>query len=86
MLLLLSGRRYGVERFPFKYDPLYWGAVFLLGMYATCTWQMNHAMEFGFLTGLPRVFLYVALSAWTITFAGMVSRLVRGMTGAHHQV
>mgnify|MGYP001206655399 FL=1 len=84
MLLLLGVWRYGVERFPFEYNPLYWGAVFPLGMYATCTWQMNHAMEFGFLAGLPHVFLYVALAAWTITFVGMVSRLARGLTGTHH--
>ena len=31
MLLLLGIWRYGYERFPFEYDPLYWGAVFPLG-------------------------------------------------------
>ena len=25
--------------FPLRYDPLYWGAVFPLGMYAACTWR-----------------------------------------------
>ena len=54
-----------------------------LGLYSHI---MNHAMEFGFLTGLPRVFLYVARAAWTITFVGMVSRLARGLTGAHRSV
>jgi len=77
MLLLLGIWRYGYERFPFEYDPLYWGAVFPLGMYAASTWQMDRAMEFGFLAGLPRVFFYVALLAWTITFAGMLRALTR---------
>ena len=27
-------------RFPIRYDPLYWGAVFPLGMYTVATWQM----------------------------------------------
>jgi len=79
MLLLLGVWRYGYERFPFEYDPLYWGAVFPLGMYAACTWQMDRAMEFGFLAGLPRVFFYVALVAWTITFVGMLRSLARGL-------
>jgi tellurite resistance protein TehA-like permease len=79
MLLLLGIWRYGYERFPFEYDPLYWGAVFPLGMYAACTWQMDRAMEFGFLAGLPRVFFYVALVAWTITFVGMLRTLARGL-------
>ncbi|RUU51169.1 hypothetical protein EOD04_36505, partial [Mesorhizobium sp. M2C.T.Ca.TU.009.01.2.1] len=76
MLLLLGIWRHGYERFPFRYDPLYWGAVFPLGMYAACTWQMGHAMEFDFLAPLPRAFLYIALSAWTVTFFGMLRGLV----------
>lgn len=79
MLLLLGIWRYGYERFPFEYDPLYWGAVFPLGMYAACTWQMDRAMAFGFLAGLPRAFFYVALLAWTITFVGMLRSLTRGL-------
>lgn len=75
MLLLLGIWRYGYERYPFEYDPLYWGAVFPLGMYAASTWQMDRAMDFGFLAGLPRAFFYIALAAWIITFAGMARML-----------
>ncbi len=82
MLLLLGVWRYGYERFPFRYDPLYWGAVFPLGMYAACTWQMDHAMGFGFLDPLPRAFLYIALSAWVLTFCGMLHALVRDLIRA----
>ncbi|CAM5194243.1 hypothetical protein CDEN61S_00468 [Castellaniella denitrificans] len=64
-------------RCAFQYDPLYWGAVFPLGMYAACTWQMDHAMGFGFFAALPRGFLYVALFAWALTFAGMVRQVAR---------
>jgi len=78
MLLVLGIWRHGYERFPFRYDPLYWGAVFPLGMYAACTWQMDRAMEFDFLTTLPRLFLWIALTAWTITFTGMIRSLARG--------
>lgn len=71
MLLLLGAWRYIYKRFPFEYDPSYWGAVFPLGMYAACTWQLEHAMAFGFETGLPRVFLYIAVFAWVLTFIGL---------------
>lgn len=79
MLLLLGIWRYIYKRFPFEYDPLYWGAVFPLGMYAACTWQMNHAMDFGFLAGMARVFFYVALAAWAIAFLGMLHSIVWGL-------
>lgn len=72
MLLLLAIWRYVYKRFPLNYDPLYWGAVFPLGMYAACTWQLDQAMEFGFLTQLTHAFFYIALAAWTAIFAGML--------------
>ena len=77
MLLLLGIWRHGVRRFPLRYDPLYWGAVFPLGMYAACTWQMDKAMEFGFLNLLPRLFFAVALLAWLLAFVGMLRSVAR---------
>lgn len=77
MLLLLGVWRYGWNRYPFAYDPLYWGAVFPVGMYATCTWLMGRAMGFDFLTGLSRFFFYLALAGWVIVFAGMLLALWR---------
>jgi tellurite resistance protein TehA-like permease len=81
MLFVLAVWRYGYERFPLHYDPLYWGAVFPLGMYAACTWQMDQAMQFGFLAPiLSRAFLYIALAAWTVTFIGMLRALLRNLS------
>ncbi|WP_066452673.1 tellurite resistance/C4-dicarboxylate transporter family protein [Castellaniella caeni] len=81
MLLLLGVWRHIFQRYPFRYDPLYWGMVFPLGMYAACTWQMDRAMDFSFLAGIPRVFLYAALLAWLVTFIGLVRASVRGLRG-----
>ncbi len=72
MLLVLGLWRYVVRRFPLRYDPLYWGAVFPLGMYAACTHEMAAAMGFDFLDFLPKIFLYAALAAWTAAFAGLL--------------
>ena len=77
ILLLLGIWRYGFQRFPFRYDPLYWGAVFPLGMYAVCTWQMDHAMGLHLLDGLSRLFLYAAIFAWTVSFLGMAHGMIR---------
>lgn len=77
MLLVLGVWRYVYKRYPLEYDPLYWGAVFPLGMYAAGTYELITAMAFDFLGFLPRVFLYVALIAWVAAFAGLVFELLR---------
>jgi len=77
MLLVLAAWRYVYKRFPLRYDPLYWGAVFPLGMYAASTHEMAQAMEFGFLGFLPPLFLAAALLAWSAAFAGLLRRLAR---------
>jgi tellurite resistance protein TehA-like permease len=79
MLVVLEIWRYGYKRFPIEYDPLYWGAVFPLGMYAACTWQMDRVMGFGFLWGIAHAFLYIAVAAWAVTFVGMLLALVRDL-------
>ncbi|HEY9278573.1 MAG TPA: tellurite resistance/C4-dicarboxylate transporter family protein [Eoetvoesiella sp.] len=75
MLLLLGVWRYVYKRFPVRYDPLYWGAVFPLGMYAASTHKMNAVMGFEFLGLVPIVFFYAALAAWALTFAGLLYEL-----------
>ena len=77
MLLLLGFWRHVYKRFPLRYDPLYWGGVFPLGMYSVCTHELIEAMDFHFLVWLPQVFVYVALAAWSATFAGLVLGLLR---------
>jgi tellurite resistance protein TehA-like permease len=81
MLILLGVWRYIYKRFPFEYDPLYWGVVFPIAMYAAATFQMDQAMAFGFLSGLPRAFFFIALAAWVVTFIGMLRKLARGFRG-----
>jgi tellurite resistance protein TehA-like permease len=77
MLVILAVWRHGYKRFPMAYDPLYWGAVFPLGMYTSATLEMSRAMRLDFLLPIPRAFILAALAAWGLTFAGMLRSLVR---------
>jgi len=83
MLLVLGVWRYVYRRFPLRYDPLYWGAVFPLGMYAASSHRMIDAMRFDFLGFLPPVFVYAALCGWIVVFIGLVFALLRRMRALH---
>jgi tellurite resistance protein TehA-like permease len=75
MLLILGVWRHLYRRFPLRYDPLYWGAVFPLGMYTACTFRLSHVLGEPFLMIIPRVFLLAALAAWTLALIGCVRTL-----------
>ena len=77
LLLLLMVWRHGFQRYPLRYAPEYWGMVFPLGMYSTGTYQLVKAEGFSFLFPLSRVFFYLALITWLMTFCGMVRQLIR---------
>jgi tellurite resistance protein TehA-like permease len=77
MLVLLALWRYVHQRFPLRYDPLYWGAVFPLGMYAAATHEMVDAMGFRFLGFLPVAFLYLSVAAWAAALTGLARDLRR---------
>ncbi|MBS0193926.1 MAG: tellurite resistance/C4-dicarboxylate transporter family protein [Proteobacteria bacterium] len=84
MLAILAVWRHGVRRFPFQYDPMYWGAVFPVGMYAVASLRMMQAMDLGFLGLLPQVMFGGALLAWTALFAGQLHALHRHWSDPPH--
>jgi tellurite resistance protein TehA-like permease len=75
MLVALAVWRYVVKRFPLRYDPLYWGAVFPLAMYSIGTHVMVKALSLEFLGFLPPIFLAASLAAWVAAFAGWTRRV-----------
>jgi tellurite resistance protein TehA-like permease len=77
MLVILGVWRHVYRRFPLRYDPLYWGAVFPLGMYTACTFRLAQVIDgASFLMFIPRGFIYVALVAWAAALLGLLCRFV----------
>jgi tellurite resistance protein TehA-like permease len=77
MLLILGLWRHAFRRFPIRYDPLYWGAVFPLGMYTVATVRLSVAVDAPYLAAIPRFSVYLAITAWGVTIIGLLHRLLR---------
>ncbi|MES3001523.1 MAG: tellurite resistance/C4-dicarboxylate transporter family protein [Pseudomonadota bacterium] len=76
LLALLAAWKYLHSRYPLSYEPVYWGAVFPLGMYSAATHQMSLALGLDFLEPVARGFLYVAMAAWVLASAGLLRRVL----------
>ncbi|MFN8625455.1 MAG: tellurite resistance/C4-dicarboxylate transporter family protein [Candidatus Binatia bacterium] len=73
MLFVLGIWRHFGHGVPVRYDPLYWGLVFPLGMYSVCTFRLVATFDVAFLVWVSRGFAMVALAAWLLTFFGLLS-------------
>jgi len=82
MLVILGIWRHVYEKFPLRYDPQYWGAVFPLGMYTVATYRLAHLLNVPFLSAIPRVFVFVAIGAWCVVCLGLVFKLLSRATAS----
>ena len=81
MLLVLGVWRHGFRRYPLRYESLYWGAVFPLGMYAAATHVMVGVLKVPFLDGVARLFFVLACVAWSAAFLGLIHALAISRLG-----
>lgn len=77
MLIVLGVWRYVLRGVPLRYNPLYWGGVFPLGMYSVCTYRLAEVLDTPFLIPVSEVFMVVAVVAWTATFCGLITSRLR---------
>lgn len=76
MLIILSLWRHAYRKVAMAYDPLFWGAVFPLGMYAVSTHRLAQFDGLSVMVTISRIFLYLAIAAWASTFLGMFYALL----------
>ena len=81
VLLALGAWRHLVKRVPLTYEHGYWAAVFPLGMYTVCTQNLVRVFRLPFLDPIAAVFVWIALTAWVLTFAGLARQLFRSKLG-----
>lgn len=79
LLVILEFWRHGCRRYPFCYDPRYWGVVFPLGMYTACSLQLAMATGLSFFAWIGRATIYIALLAWILTFSGLIRELTSSL-------
>jgi tellurite resistance protein TehA-like permease len=77
ILLALGIWRHIYNRVPLTYEHGFWAAVFPLGMYTVCTQNLIRVFQLPFLSVIAAVFVWIALAAWVLTFAGLVRHLVK---------
>jgi len=79
LLICLGIWTHIIRRVPIVYTPLFWGAVFPLGMYTASTYQLAYALDLSPLLWIPQTTVYIALLAWLLTFVGLLRRIKGGL-------
>jgi tellurite resistance protein TehA-like permease len=75
-LLVLEFWRHVYKRYPLRYDPLYWGVVFPLGMYSVATFRLAKIVDLPFLIAISQFFIYIAVFAWITVIFGLFRAII----------
>lgn len=82
VLLALGVWRHLLHRVPLTYEHGFWAAVFPLGMYTVCSQNLIRVFQLPFLEMIAAAFVWIALIAWALTFAGLTWHIAR-LINAH---
>jgi tellurite resistance protein TehA-like permease len=85
LMIAIGVWRHIVSRVPLRYHPSYWALVFPLGMYGVASDRMIDATDLTALDWLPPLVLVVALAAWALAFAGLVTTISRTLSRNRRQ-
>lgn len=77
--------RHAIHRVPLRYSPSLWSMVFPLGMFAVASMRLGRVEHLPLVETIGNGFLLVAVLAWVLVAAGLVTQLVRGVRGARGQ-
>lgn len=73
--------RHRVHRVPLVYESSLWAIVFPMGMYAVADTYLGRVDDLPLVGGVGAVGIWIALAAWTVTLAAMLTHLVRTAPG-----
>ncbi|MHB9146566.1 MAG: tellurite resistance/C4-dicarboxylate transporter family protein [Symbiobacteriia bacterium] len=76
-LVIMGVWRHGYQHHPLSYEPTLWSMVFPLGMYAASSTAFGRAVELPLLVGIAHWEVWIALVAWVLVLAGLVSTWLR---------
>ncbi|MEW6665988.1 MAG: tellurite resistance/C4-dicarboxylate transporter family protein [Thermodesulfobacteriota bacterium] len=79
LLVILFLWRHLIRRISLSYTPLFWGAVFPLGMYTACTYRLGEETGLALIMSIPKGCFYVALGAWLAAFAGLARSMAEAL-------
>ena len=77
LLVILGYWRHFRHHWPLTYEPTLWAVVFPLGMYSVATLSFGKATDLAFMKPLSRFMLWVAIAAWVLVAAGLLTRFGR---------
>lgn len=81
LLSIMTLWRHLIGRVSLSYSAEYWGMVFPLGMYTTCTLYVASTFNLGFLMPISEWFVFIAFAAWIATFSGLLKSIYRSVSG-----
>lgn len=76
VLVAMGWWRHRIHKIPLTYEATMWSIVFPLGMYSVASMYLGRADHLPIVELVGTTWIWVAVAAWTITFAAMLHHLV----------